>query len=189
MQHAALKTAIHSMGEVQSGTRIKIVGILIGKNANGTIIVDDGTGQARTKFFSDVMAQKAAGIDVGLPVMVIGGVSEFDGQKYVAGDIIKKVDNELWMRVHQREALPRLKEDAHATNTSEPEDREAKIEKGQSRSEKIINLIREGDKGEGVLVEELIEKVGGEKTDKIIEKLLQDGEIFEVAPGKVKILE
>ncbi len=55
-------------------------------------------------------------------------------------------------------------------------------------SEKIIKLIKEIDKGNGVFIEELIEKSPLDNTEKIIQKMLENGDIFQNLPGKVKVL-
>ena len=52
----------------------------------------------------------------------------------------------------------------------------------------IFKLIKTLDKGDGVSVEELSSK-SIEGTDKIIDTLLKEGDIFEVKPGRLKVLE
>ena len=54
--------------------------------------------------------------------------------------------------------------------------------------QKINSLIKELDKGEGVLIEEILEKYNIENTENIIKIMLQNGEIFQIQPGKVKVL-
>lgn len=54
--------------------------------------------------------------------------------------------------------------------------------------EKLSKLIIELDKGEGVRIEEIIEKSPLEKTEEIIEKMLENGDIFQNTPGKVRLL-
>ena len=55
-------------------------------------------------------------------------------------------------------------------------------------AEKMMSLIKELDRGQGVLIEELIEKSPLKETELLITKMLENGEIFQNAPGKVKIL-
>lgn len=54
--------------------------------------------------------------------------------------------------------------------------------------EKISALISKLDQGEGVMIEELIEKSPLEKTEELIEKMLENGDIFQNMPGKVRLL-
>lgn len=54
--------------------------------------------------------------------------------------------------------------------------------------QKLVKLIKELDSGNGVLIEEVLEKSSLEETEKFIEKMLQNGDIFQIQPGKVKVL-
>jgi hypothetical protein len=51
----------------------------------------------------------------------------------------------------------------------------------------LIEKIRKLDPGEGVEMTTLIN--GNNETEKAIKSLLEEGEIFEIIPGKVKVLE
>jgi RPA family protein len=55
-------------------------------------------------------------------------------------------------------------------------------------SQKIISIIKELDQGQGVVIEEIIEKSPLNNTEEIIEKMLEKGEIYQNFPGKVKVL-
>lgn len=52
---------------------------------------------------------------------------------------------------------------------------------------KVIAFIRENDDGSGCAVELINEKI--QQADTIIEDLLKDGEVFEIRPGILKVLE
>lgn len=77
-------------------------------------------------------------------------------------------------------------------NSSESQNKETDttgvVEDFSLPSEKIIKLIKERDKGQGVFIEELIEKSSLDGTEKIIERMLENGDIFQNLPGKVKVL-
>src|SRR3989338_4301314 len=53
--------------------------------------------------------------------------------------------------------------------------------------EKLSKLIARLDQGEGVLIEEVIEKSPLEKTEELLEKMLENGDIFQNQPGKVRL--
>ena len=55
-------------------------------------------------------------------------------------------------------------------------------------SELIFELIKKNDSGEGVLTEEIISKSNVADAERIIKQLLEEGDIFEVRPGKLKVL-
>ena len=68
-----------------------------------------------------------------------------------------------------------------------------KIEKPEEKAgptlpEKVYALIKELDAGSGADFEGVVAKAG-ENSEKIIKSLLMEGEIFEVSPGKLKVLE
>jgi len=54
--------------------------------------------------------------------------------------------------------------------------------------EKVINIIKEMDVGEGVLIEEVIERSPFDNTEELIQKMLEKGDVFQNQPGKVKVL-
>ena len=50
-------------------------------------------------------------------------------------------------------------------------------------------MIKEVDAGQGADTQEIITKLNVEDAESIITKLLEQGEVFEIKPGKLKILE
>jgi RPA family protein len=54
--------------------------------------------------------------------------------------------------------------------------------------EKIKKIIEEMDTGDGVLIEEIISNSPLNDTEEVIEKMLENGDIFQNLPGKVKVL-
>jgi RPA family protein len=52
----------------------------------------------------------------------------------------------------------------------------------------ISKIIKDLDEGEGVLIENIIDKSTLEDAEEIIDKMLEAGEIFQIQPGKVKVL-
>ena len=58
----------------------------------------------------------------------------------------------------------------------------------ESPKNKILKLIKGLDKGNGVSIEEITLK-DVEGVDKIVDSLLKKGDIFELKPGKLKVLE
>jgi len=53
---------------------------------------------------------------------------------------------------------------------------------------KISNIIKALDQGDGVRIEDVLTHSHLNNTEKFIEKMLQDGDIFQNAPGKIKII-
>ena len=61
------------------------------------------------------------------------------------------------------------------------------VKKSIQSVDQIINKIKELDEGSGVDVDLILDKY--ENAEKIVKNLLEEGEIFEVRPGRVKVLE
>jgi len=55
-------------------------------------------------------------------------------------------------------------------------------------TQKLLLLIKEKDQGEGVRIEEIISCSPLNDTEKIIEKMLEKGDIFQNLPGRVRVL-
>ena len=52
----------------------------------------------------------------------------------------------------------------------------------------VLEMIKDEDSGEGVFIDNLIEKLDNKDVEKIVEKMLETGDIFQNLPGRVKIL-
>jgi hypothetical protein len=53
----------------------------------------------------------------------------------------------------------------------------------------ILDTIRKLDKGEGANINDIIKHSGLEKAEKYLKSLINEGEIFEIRTGKIKVLE
>jgi RPA family protein len=62
------------------------------------------------------------------------------------------------------------------------------VKNEQLPAQKIISMIKELDKGSGALIEEIIEKSMVNDTEKVLQKMLEKGDIFQNLPGRVKVL-
>lgn len=63
-----------------------------------TVTLDDGTGVIRVKMWGDLSA-KLSQLQVGDLVLVIGRVRSFQGETYVNGEIIRRLENPNWETV------------------------------------------------------------------------------------------
>lgn len=160
-------------------SRVNIVGTIVLKtdeyNRKG-IIIDDASGKLPVRSFEE--RGIFDGVEIGDVVLIIGRPREF-GEKYIDPEIIKKIKDPAWIEVRKAELKkPELK-------VSEEKVDEAVI----STADKIFNLIKEADDGNGVDIEDIIKKSNNSEAEKIIRGLLEEGEIFELNPGRIKVLE
>lgn len=171
--------------------RLNIIATVVYKEEVGsmtTVLLDDATGRIIIRFFEESMVAREIGI--GEVVLVIGKVRVYNQEKYISPEIVKRVDS-MWLKVRALELnenpltknymLGNVREDVFT-------EEEVEINNELLPFEKIIFLIKELDKGEGVLIEEIIDKSPLEGTEQWIEKMLERGDIFQNQPGKVKVL-
>jgi len=160
-------------------SRINVIGVVVQKseiNNYKTLTIDDGTGKISSRIFeNNILLDK---VDIGAIVIIIGRPREFQSEKYILIEIIKKI-NPSWAKVRKLE----LRKINNSSNNNSVEE-----EVVLSPTNKIVRLIKELDKGEGVSIEDVLSK-NIEGMDKIIDVLLKEGDIFEVKPGRLKVLE
>jgi len=174
-------------------SRVNLMAVVVSKqileNTNQEILlIDDGSGKISIRSFGE--GDNFDGVNVGDFVMVVGRPREYFNEKYIVSEILKKVEDSLWVKVRKLELGDRQeierKEDAPESRRIE-EIKEEEI--GEDINKKIFDLIKEIDIGEGADTQEVITKSKVDEAEKIITKLLEQGEVFEIKPGKLKILE
>jgi len=216
--------------------RVNVMATVLDIKLTGTItnfLVDDGSCQIMLRFFEDSKFKE--GFNVGDPVLVVGRIREFNNEKYLTPDFVRKVDPR-WLKVRALELNVKNSEDnskpplesaefegkkndkveaedikdkKELKNGLKDEKQNYKKDGSQVKSEemiiedlsnenlkeeeappaeKIFGLIKKLDNGEGVMIEDLIEKSSVDGAEKIIEIMVQNGEIFQNLPGRVKVL-
>ena len=163
-------------------TRTNIIGLIVSKSETEnsmSFLVDDGTGSIIIRMFEK--SQKE--YQVGDFVRVIGRIRENSNTIFVVPEIIKKVDKK-WHKFHNLE----LKLQKRVTPKLPVEETEEQdFETGPYQ--KILNVISVLDQGTGVDVQEIVSNIKIQNCEKIIRNLIEEGEIFEINPGRVKLLE
>ena len=141
------------------------------------LTLDDGSGQIKLKSFADD-AQKFSEIKQGETVAVIGLLRFFNNEIYISPEIIKEQDPKyLLVRKLEMDNAPKIVNSAQNSPVV-------------SQREKIIELIKNSESEGGADVEK-INSVSGIPAESIaaeIQKLLEEGVIFEPRPGKVRWL-
>ena len=181
-----------------------------------SILIDDGSGKIILRIFEENKA--VFHLEVGDVVQVIGKIRVFNQEKYIFPEIIKKINPfwlKVRSLEVQRDKKQTEKEEkpAHKIESKKSEDKKEIIKETISSKkivqdldhleviseeieendpllpfEKLSKLISELDKGEGAMIEEIIERSPLEKTEELIEKMLENGDIFQNMPGKVRLL-
>ncbi|MEM3373820.1 MAG: hypothetical protein QXE31_01235 [Candidatus Woesearchaeota archaeon] len=158
--------------------KIFLMGVIVSLDENG-FLIDDGSGNILVRFFD----KKKDIFNLGDIVLVIGRVKEFNNDKYITGDIVKKV-NRIWFDLHREILKIQAKEKIDLPIEKNVIDEEIKLGPYQ----KILNAIAVLDKGDGVDINEIIEFINISNSDEIINTLIEEGEVFEISPGRIKLL-
>ena len=201
-------------------SRVRVLATVVDKFVSeggkfASITVDDGTETIRVKLFNAVSMFER--VDLGSEIDVIARVKEYQGEIYLAPEIITPVDDhnmqllrELELRLQESEfdkkrkiiienqkqtsdlmEMERLMRERYGIH---PEEVEAVLqtqeEPAASSRDEILKLIEKYDEGSGCDYAELL-RVSGlpeDVIDSAVNELLSEGTCFEPRPGKIKKL-
>ncbi len=197
--------------------RVNIIGIVIAKdNEFSTAIIDDGTGPITLQFnfYNRSLVSGFQSMKEGDVVVTIGRPRKYDDKVYIDPEIINILDDKAWLSL-RKEEIRRQKEEGFSIgnitdNKSEEkenkyndetdyknEDQTTQQETKENDEEMkdvysiVYEIITKNDEGDGVdsdKIEREMQKMNIEDAKKVIVKLLENGDIFEISPGRVKIL-
>lgn len=174
-------------GRGQTG-RINIIGVVIQREELPvpSILVDDGTDQILCRRFEGNLKQ-----NVGAFVQLVGRPRIYQGQLYVAIEAISTV-HPGWADYRKRE-LGAVKEVTPLPSQSVISNGTKVIgtptkDTDENKSERIVRLIKEHDKGDGADIDIIINASKLPNAEELIDRLLLSGDIFELRPGKLKVL-
>jgi len=187
-------------------SRVNVIGVLTQKNMTEDmelqgINVDDGTGSVMLRTFESMSI--FSGLEVGDVIQIIGKPREFNQTRYIVPEIITKVSKD-WLILRKLELERDLGADFQNTpskiNITQPPQREEtptptvdNTTKNEDTSatnvfDRIMSHIKENDAGDGIDIEDIKESINIPGCEEKIQELLKLGEIFEVRPGRVKVL-
>ena len=164
-------------------SRVNIIALSVYKPEDNKLnmIVDDGTGKINLRSFE--YPDFFLGIEAGDPVIVVGRIRDFNNERYIMPEIVKKLEDYGWVNFRKVELKGRILVPSKAHNevvetktTSNPKD-------------EIYSIIRILDIGDGVPTEDVIKKSKNPDAENIINSLLGNGDVFEIRPGRLKVLE
>lgn len=179
------QTPAHVFSNNKNLLRVNILGAIVAKTKEGqnneiqTIELEDGTAKISARTFDS----KEIKAEIGDCVFLIGKIRAYNNQIYIAAEIIKKIEQIEWIQLRKKE-LPAPKEEQKPEVTQELPKQEQ-----ENTAAKILELIRKKDPGNGADYDEIIQQSKIVDAEKIIQTLIQKGEIFHVAPSKIKVLE
>jgi len=172
-------------------SRVNVIGILVGRPAEDLLLVDDSTGVIGARVVNP------PSLAVGDVVLLLGRVGESGSERYLLVEAARKLDAD-WLRVRKLE-LQRRGEDIgepmepdEIPADSSPAPVETVENAPSTPAERLHTLIRFLDDGGGVdiaILEEKARAQGIDAPDKLLQRLLEQGEVFLPRAGLVKTLE
>ncbi|MBT4135599.1 hypothetical protein HOD75_03035 [archaeon] len=149
-----------------------------GERKFGSITLDDGSGQIRARAFAEDL-EKFNDITQGDTLLVIGLLRAYNEEIYIIPEILKKQDPKylLVRKLEIEKSFPK-------PLTTE------KKEEIKSLRDELMNIIKESESQEGIDKEEIILKLKSEPDliNQEINKLLEEGIVYEPRPGRVRYL-
>ena len=85
-------------------SRVNIIAAMIYKSEDfnySSAVIDDGTGRIQLRSFEN--NAYFSKIDVGDIVLIIGKIREFNNEKYIVPEILKRINNAKWVDVRRLE--------------------------------------------------------------------------------------
>jgi hypothetical protein len=167
--------------EEAAAPRVNVVGVVVTMTPGEppSFVLDDRSALVVVRQFD-----KQPAPPVGTVALVIGRVREYGGERYITSEIVRQVANK-WLEVR---ALELMHQTSFVTPTLKPAMVEERVVDDVTDGDAtVLGIIRALDIGQGVLVDDILAKAPDR--EKTINLLLQRGDVFEVSPGRLKILE
>jgi hypothetical protein len=168
--------------------RVNLLGVVVSTSTEGlpTLVLDDGTGRITVRTFEPSAQMNAA--QVGDVVLVIGRPRQFSHERYVLPEIVRKLADLGWLDVRKQELAtqPAAISALPQAQTGVVED---VLDESFRLTETVLGAIRSLDQGQGADTDAVLKRLSAPDAEKAVQFLLRNGDIFEVSPGKLKVLE
>lgn len=166
-------------------TRVNVFGVVLSKDSNDFfdgIVIDDGTGNIGVKSFDKKGIFE--NIEVGDIVNVVGKIREYNQTPFISVEFVKKSNNRAFTL--RKKELPVVQKFYDIEKEQIQNVEEVVVSNDKDR---ILELLKELDEGDGVDIEILSEKSSMKNINEVVKELIRNGDVFEVMPGRLKVLE
>jgi len=179
-------------------SRVNIIATIIDKQFSKdityqSISVDDGSGNISLRSFDDDKIIES--LNIGDSILLIARPREFGNQIYLTPEIIKKIDNKEWVVLRKLELAKSFHMNKENLINSKIQNKNTDIKVYKVNEDVIVNendvlyLTKKLDNGDGADINQVIEGSKSKEAEKIINNMIKTGELFEIKPGRIKILE
>jgi RPA family protein len=168
---------------------VNVIAVVIDKQREGTItniLIDDGSGKIIVRCFEEM--KQLTALTPGDAMLVIGRVREYNNEKYISPMILRSV-NQHWLRVRALE-LQNEQNEQQEYSSEQPKEMEEEHRDDEEMipTLKLLKMVEHLDKGDGVPVDEILDRSPLNNTEELIRKMIENGELFQNQPGRVKVL-
>jgi len=143
-----------------------------------SFVVDDGSGLILVRRFDNQDAPS-----VGIPLCVIGRLRD-SGERYIACEVAKAIAP-AWIEVRRLELSKQPAANISKKSIAAPI---PESDAGDEQKVDLLVLIRKLDTGSGALIDDIITEAGA-GAEQQLRTMMSRGDIYELSPGCIKILE
>jgi len=165
--------------------RVNVIGNIVDKYESegdkkySFLTLDDGSGQIQLKIFGDD-TEKFKNLHQGQTVLIIGVLRNFNNETYISPEIAKEQDPKYLLVRKMEIERGRIENASPVTKTETI-----------AIKDKILELIKNSEDDGGIDIDKIIMDLRETSPDIInqeIQKMIEEGIIFEPRPGKVRWL-
>jgi len=165
--------------------RVNIIGNIVdryeslGETKYISLTIDDGSGQVRLKVFGDD-TERFKKFFQGQTVVVIGVLRHWNDELYISPEVIREMDTKYLL-------IRKLETEKEKAVSGDGMEKEKII----AIKDRLLNMIKDSEPDGGIDTEKLIlglQEFSPGIINKEIQKLLEEGIVFEPRPGKVRWL-
>lgn len=185
-------------------SRVNILGVIVAKNNTEfyeSILLDDGTDRISVRSFEKKGMFDS--ISLGTLLLLIGRVREYQQERYLAAEVVRKMEDARWVELRrievqilkrtqgEQQPLPKQKLDQQEKKQENMLEEKRSIEdspEDKGPVQKMYELIKELDKGQGADYDLVLKHANVEQGETVIQTLIKNGDVFEIKPGKLKVL-
>ncbi len=182
-------------------SRVNLIGIVIDRvdgNNYLAFTLDDSSGTIRVKAWNEEV-ESFNGVNIGDLVLVVGKVKENNSQLYLSPEIMRKLDNPLWLKVRKLELIRMYGEPIRVDFIVEEKPMEEVFDiveekvtdsVSSSKREQVMSIIEGLDKGDGVQLSDVIIGSGLPEIEvnSIVQDMIKDGEVFEIHKNRLRVV-
>jgi hypothetical protein len=161
-----------------NASRVNIIGYVVSADEN-SFMIDDSTGNIPVRIFEENLRKP----EVGSLVLLIGRPRQFNEELYVAPEIIRLLEDKSWFE------LRRLELTGEPAPQQKSETVPAAAITDESPYEHVLNIIKSLDQGSGADYDAVLQAAKVKKPESVIHNLLEEGEVYEIRKGKLKVLD